>query len=599
MGGVLERLADFGAAIVSPLERLMRGIADKIFSVTDQIDRVESLFLGLVRLVTWPLRMLGRMLQAIVRAILPESLIRLTAKTGRLFRHAGKALLQLAEKLNLDRAVLALVWLLQPVWRPLLACAMFAYYWLETRNYRRGLSALPAILLATLVLGVGLWHSVFGKSQIITSYKIAVREMLESRDYQSAKLYEQKLAQLGFDTQLTQYRTAITFAEEEQLDVAYEHMQLLAPVDEPGYPAAHFWIIQHLLGGQLDVAKEAARSLAKVHLDHLETLEISTPYQQFLLGLWLARGNQLDQAAAVLKPLVASMPSAAMERMRIDRLLNRPQQIRQDARALATQMSARARRGAALSALDYQWWLTAEQVLGNLPQMRTIVERWRVLEPENEQASRVLAIISQRQAQQLLRAPLPDQQQIVQLWVEAAELDPSKEASLQMAKLLYHGRAQTPAYAGVLTALRQSPRTPASLLVEVGTQAAQSQNFKDAHQFLAEAAARDKTNPLAWNNYAWVLSEGKNPQLDEALSAVNRALELAPDEHRFRETRGQILLKLERWQEAVLDLEYALNGLPTLQAIHESLAVAYAALGQDELARLHQTEAEGLEQYVP
>ena len=84
-----------------------------------------------------------------------------------------------------------------------------------------------------------------------------------------------------------------------------------------------------------------------------------------------------------------------------------------------------------------------------------------------------------------------------------------------------------------------------------------------------------------------MLAEGDEPDLPQALEAVNRSLEMAPQEYRFRETRGQILLRLEQWDAAIADLEFALNGMPDLPAIHKSLAAAYAALGNQELAQLH------------
>ena len=127
----------------------------------------------------------------------------------------------------------------------------------------------------------------------------------------------------------------------------------------------------------------------------------------------------------------------------------------------------------------------------------------------------------------------------------------------------------------------------------MGTEAAKNENFDEARQFLAAAVDRDEADPVAWNNHAWVLGEGEGAQLEEALIAANRALDLLPDEHRFRETRGQIYLRLQRWQEAVDDLEFAINGLPSLGSIHQSLAIAYTALGQEELARLHEMQADG------
>ena len=66
-------------------------------------------------------------------------------------------------------------------------------------------------------------------------------------------------------------------------------------------------------------------------------------------------------------------------------------------------------------------------------------------------------------------------------------------------------------------------------------------------------------------------------------------IELSRDA-RFMETRGQILVKLGRWQEASQDLEHAINGsVPNSNEAHRSLVVAYEALGLKELAEAHRT----------
>ena len=63
-----------------------------------------------------------------------------------------------------------------------------------------------------------------------------------------------------------------------------------------------------------------------------------------------------------------------------------------------------------------------------------------------------------------------------------------------------------------------------------------------------------------------------------------------PEEFRFRETRGQILVALGRWRDAVDDLEFALNGMPDAAPVHMALATAYERLGESELARVHREQ---------
>ena len=73
---------------------------------------------------------------------------------------------------------------------------------------------------------------------------------------------------------------------------------------------------------------------------------------------------------------------------------------------------------------------------------------------------------------------------------------------------------------------------------------------------------------------------------------MEKALELSPGEYRFRETRGQIFAKQKNWQAAVDDLEAALNAMPETPGIHATLAQAYDALGQKDLAELHREQSQ-------
>jgi predicted Zn-dependent protease len=98
-------------------------------------------------------------------------------------------------------------------------------------------------------------------------------------------------------------------------------------------------------------------------------------------------------------------------------------------------------------------------------------------------------------------------------------------------------------------------------------------------------------NAAAWNNYAWALYQCPEADLEAALAAVAKALEMAPDNPSFRETRGQILVAQASWKSAVVDLEFALNAMPDSTTIHKSLAVAYQALGDEQLAAIHREYA--------
>jgi uncharacterized protein HemY len=93
--------------------------------------------------------------------------------------------------------------------------------------------------------------------------------------------------------------------------------------------------------------------------------------------------------------------------------------------------------------------------------------------------------------------------------------------------------------------------------------------------------------PEVANNMAMILAVGDQPDPPRALAIIQTVLEKFPEQPNFRDTRGQILVKLGRWHEGVLDLEYALPKLVSTRATHEALAEAYRGLGAQALAEQH------------
>lgn len=109
-----------------------------------------------------------------------------------------------------------------------------------------------------------------------------------------------------------------------------------------------------------------------------------------------------------------------------------------------------------------------------------------------------------------------------------------------------------------------------------------------AEEHLKQAMSDSANIPGVLNNLAVVLYQQENPDLDRALSLVNAALKSVPNQPVIRETRGQILLRLKQYKEAIFDLEFALSSSAPSQPIHEALSQAYEAIGMVDLAQTHQ-----------
>ena len=108
-----------------------------------------------------------------------------------------------------------------------------------------------------------------------------------------------------------------------------------------------------------------------------------------------------------------------------------------------------------------------------------------------------------------------------------------------------------------------------------------------ADDMFATAAQRDAGHSQTWNNWAYVLDTAFPDRRDEALEYAETATELEPDNADYRETRGTVLLHLQRWEEAAEQLEIAVNGVVNTGPVHLSLATAYEKMGKDRLADLH------------
>ena len=103
---------------------------------------------------------------------------------------------------------------------------------------------------------------------------------------------------------------------------------------------------------------------------------------------------------------------------------------------------------------------------------------------------------------------------------------------------------------------------------------------------------------IAANNLAYLLArppDGATPgrdDLERALEIMNRLIDGAPQVATFRDTRGMILLALDRPADALDDLERALQGGMNGNAgLHERLAETYDRLGQPGPAAAHRRRA--------
>ncbi len=112
-------------------------------------------------------------------------------------------------------------------------------------------------------------------------------------------------------------------------------------------------------------------------------------------------------------------------------------------------------------------------------------------------------------------------------------------------------------------------------------------NVSEAQSHLEIALKNNPNLPGLLNNLAHAVANQENPDLERALRLANAAVDGLPNHPYLRETRGQILFKLGKYQECIADLEAALAAVELRPVVRESLAKAYDEVGLKDIADRH------------
>jgi tetratricopeptide (TPR) repeat protein len=167
---------------------------------------------------------------------------------------------------------------------------------------------------------------------------------------------------------------------------------------------------------------------------------------------------------------------------------------------------------------------------------------------------------------------------------QAISADPNEKLAFEqvMEVLNQHDPSSDSLRKMLLAALREGTATPLIHLL-LGTDAAMRREMAAAATHLGIAFESDPTMTIAANNLAWVLAYAEKPDFARSTALIDAVLEKQPQEMEFHHTRGMILVRMEKWSEAVVELERVLSthgDIPTRQA----LATAYEKLGLNDLA---------------
>jgi Tfp pilus assembly protein PilF len=119
-------------------------------------------------------------------------------------------------------------------------------------------------------------------------------------------------------------------------------------------------------------------------------------------------------------------------------------------------------------------------------------------------------------------------------------------------------------------------------------------NVDESRRHMERAFELDQRFAGVANNLAWLLihSDDPDPDLERAFDLADRVVQQHPRNGRFRDTLATVLMKQNRYDEALAEFQKALPTMPDQKSVHQKMASIYRAMDRQDLAKQHQDRAE-------
>ena len=467
--------------------------------------------------------------------------------------------------------------------------------WFTTRHWIRLVYGLPALLVITACAFLTSLCLLTTADATTVQYRTAAASAMSHQEFTVAKLYLERLARLGVNDNATLFDLARASEKVGDIPRMVGVMEELSPAEYPRYAPAHLWQAARLLTA---TATPEAIELGERHLRSALALAPSDATAHGMLGeLYLQQGRT---AAAIthLSQAMIALPSLKLSLAKAYSLQGDRSRALRLARDAQTHYSNLVRQNSHDHAARTRW-ADSTMFLEQFETAAAILQEG--LEIANDRRFRFGLCRVMIAWSDSLRGETR-QERVRQFELLAAGLAANPDEPLLFDRLMRLLKTRDRTSTALHDALRQNIADGHAVGLShllLGTMAASEKDRRSAQFHLERALSLVPSGPVVANNLAWTLAMQDPPELDRALPLIDAVLKQAPDDARFLDTRGQIYAKLERWREAISDLERALPRLRDNRQTHAALARAYAAIGERELSDAHRQWLESIRSDSP
>jgi len=368
------------------------------------------------------------------------------------------------------------------------------------------------------------------------------------------------------------------------------HMQKLAPDDRAGFPDAHFWLARDLMARNVPRTPELMDTLEH-HLTHAVDSKHVAPQARAMLGQLMMEKNDTDGAIRHLEEAVKTNPELGI-RLGILHARSGKPSVAKIAHQRAREHCCGLVREDPKDVESRLRWVHCEILLENLPEAERILKEGLALDPD-PRLSRGLVHLYLLQFDRLARQGPSKVVPAIGLLEAAINHGPNDPDVVKRLSRVAHGDGPSrEAARRLLSEIVARGKGTATVHFMLGIIAGKEGDLRSARNHYELALRLEPKTMEVLNNLAWTLAQADPPELDRALELADTALNEAPGHPQVLETRGQILAKLGRWKDCIVDLEKALPSLPKRPALHSTLAQAYENIGDQVLAGAHRRLAD-------
>lgn len=407
-------------------------------------------------------------------------------------------------------------------------------------------------------------------------------------DFAAAELYLQRAKGAGgIDKREIAFALAATWDALGYTGRAMETFQALAPADRAGFPKAH----RHLAMG-ISMREEASRTPDVLknwlwHLRHADAQE--SPEMQQAWGMYYLATNNIRGAIQAFAKAATTFPQLYLTISRLHgELGNAPLQreaLTRSKEAVGSKLTANP--SDRNSRIVYATTLLQ---LGELNEAESVLKTGIQIDPDGPY-SVLLASLYVHIYDKLRERGEEFHGLAIQQLRNSLNYEPEFQPAL--ARLLGYAQVNKESIGElreILEGMLVNGEGSAIAHLALSNLAWLEGNIDQAGLHLDQAMRLDNQMPVIANNFAWLLAHQETPNLDRAFEIVDAVVSRDPENPRYLDTRGTVLLKLGKHREALVDLEKALPNMPAKGPVHLKIAEIYRELGVESLASQHEAQ---------